>query len=180
MYNSTAGANQDDADLTMIDQSYIYGNNDGPTSNAVVRRLQQVNHSTNSKYRKNHDERNDYVYVEHDRYEAARQIEQILNLYRQNLKQESNTQLDCNQQLITRLIDFLRPAFSTNETKMKELDVLYEEISDSQDIRFIEQKEKIEQLSNEVIHLKKVIVTSPNEANRNNTMTKAYQMSKIN
>jgi len=168
----------------MIDQSFLYGNNDGPTSNTVVRRLQKANQSTSSKCTKNRtnfDDRNDYVYIEHDRLEAAKQIEQILNFYRQDLKQDSNTQLDCNQQLITRLIDFLRPVFSTDETKMKDLDTLYEEISDSQDIRFIDQKEKMEQLNNEIIHLKKLIITSPNEGNRNNNpMTKVYQISTIN
>ncbi len=170
---------QDDADLTMIDPSFLYRDNDQPTSNSVVEHLKQANQSTTSKS-KNSNNRNDYMYVEHDRLEAAKQIEQILNYYRQDLKQESNTQLDCNQRLIIRLVDLIRPIYSSQTNKLEDLDTLLEEISVSQAIRFIEQKEKTEQLNNEILHLKKLIITSANEDDHSkNTMTKVYRISKI-
>jgi hypothetical protein len=159
----------------MIDESYLYDNNDQPISNSVLRHLQQANHPT-----KNSDNKNDYIYVEHDRLELAEQIERILKFYQQDLKQDSNTLLDCNQQLIIRLVDLIRPIYSSKRNKLKDLDALIEDISVLQALPFIEQKEKTEQLSNEILHLKKLIITSANEGDRSdNTMTKVYRISEI-
>lgn len=153
----------------MIDSSYVYRDNDQPISNSVVKHLKQANQSKPQKQ--------DYSHGENDRLEAAEQIERILNFYRQELKQDSITQLDCNQQLIIRLVDFIRPIYSPEKKKLRDLDALIEEIAVLQALPFIEQRDKIEQLNNEIQHLKKIIITSENE--NNHTMTKAYQISKI-
>jgi hypothetical protein len=103
-----------------------------------------------------------------------------LKFYQQDLKQDSNTLLDCNQQLIIRLVDLIRPIYSSKRNKLKDLDALIEDISVLQALPFIEQKEKTEQLSNEILHLKKLIITSANEGDRSdNTMTKVYRISEI-
>jgi len=153
MYNSSGNTNQND---TIIDESLLYGRNDESRSNSAGRRTNQA------RLTKSNDTHG-CNYVEHARLEAAKQIEQILNFYRKELKQESNTQLECNQQLITRLVDFIRPAYSSQRKKMEDLDELYEDIFNLQYIRFIEQKEKMEQLSNEILHLKKWIIKSAHE-----------------
>jgi hypothetical protein len=54
---------------------------------------------------------------------------------------------------------------------MEGLDNLFEEISDLQDIRFIEQKEKNEQLNKELLHFKKLMITSTNDGNRRRNTT---------
>jgi hypothetical protein len=54
---------------------------------------------------------------------------------------------------------------------MEGLDNLFEEISDLQDIRFIEQKEKNEQLNKELLHFKKLMMTSTNDSNRRRNTT---------
>jgi hypothetical protein len=62
---------------------------------------------------------------------------------------------------------------------MKNLDILYKEIFDLQDIRFIEQKEKNDQLSIQIRYLKKSIITTPiKDDDRDSLMTNVYQMSK--
>ncbi len=174
VYNSAGGLNQDDTDMTMINHSFIYGGNDESINSCIpIVRRQQANQSKSINNPSNSDDRNDYIEVN------IRQIEQILNFYRQDLKQESKTQLDCNRQLITRLIDFLRPAYSSDENQMKNLDILYKEIFDLQDIRFIEQKEKNDQLSIQIRYLKKSIITTPiKDDDRDSLMTNVYQMSK--
>jgi hypothetical protein len=133
--------------------------------------------TNNQAYSKNG---HNYVSDDDDPLEATKQIEQILESYRKELKQESNTQLDCNQQLIKRLFDFIRPAYSSYKKKKNELDALLEEISVLQDIRYIQQKEKTEQLQSEILHLKKLISTSVNEGHSSNdTMTKVYRIGEI-
>ncbi|CAF4622827.1 unnamed protein product [Rotaria sp. Silwood2] len=118
----------------------------------------------------------DYFFVEHDLQEKIKQIEQILSYYRQDLKQNTNTQLDCNRNLIIRLVDLIRPVYSSNQKKIKDLDILFNEISDLHDKRFIEQKEKNEQIQKENSHLKNLIVTSANE---DNTQRKISQINSM-
>ncbi|CAF4478347.1 unnamed protein product, partial [Rotaria magnacalcarata] len=65
----------------------------------------------------------DYTFLEQE------MIEQILYYYQQELKQESNTQLDCTRKLVIRLVDFIRPYYASNQRKMKDLDELFSAIS---------------------------------------------------
>jgi len=156
--------NQNDTDMTIINHSFLYGGTDEPISSfiPIVRRLQQANQSK----------------TVDNLFETVKQIEQILNYYRQDLKQESNKQIDCNRQLITRLVDFIRPIYSSNEEQMKNLDNLYEDISILHDKRFLEQKEKNDQLHNKIRHLKKSIISTPIEDDdRDSLMTNIYRMS---
>jgi predicted RNase H-like nuclease (RuvC/YqgF family) len=130
--------------------------------------------TNNQAYSKNE---HNYVSDDDDQLEATKQIEQILEYYRKELQQESNTQLDCNRRLITRLFDFIRPVYSSYRKKKEDLDALFEDISDLQDIRYIQQKEKTEQLQNEILHLK---MTSVNEGHSSNdTITKVFRIGEI-
>jgi len=61
---------------------------------------------------------------------------------------------------------------------MKNLDNLYEDISILHDKRFLEQKEKNDQLYNKIRHLKKSIISTPIEDDdRDSLMTNLYRMS---
>lgn len=82
--------------------------------------------------------------------------------------EKSKDQRDCDQNLIVRLTDYIRSIVSSDDKKLQDLESLYEEISGSQDIRFIEQKEKQEQINDEIIHLKKLIITPDKEPTMNN------------
>jgi len=63
---------------------------------------------------------------------------------------------------------------------MKDLDILSEEISALHDKRFLEQKEKNDQLHNKIRHLQKSFVSTPIEDdNTNSFMTNLYRISKI-
>ena len=120
-----------------------------------------------------------YKQNRHNSLETAEQLEEILNKYRQDLKQEFKTQLDCNYGLITRLVDFIRPVYSLNQKDMDVLEKLYEEILTLDNVRFNREKEKNEQLHDEILHLKKLIITPVDEENiHSNTMTKIYKISK--
>jgi predicted glycosyltransferase len=159
----------------MINHSFLYDHNDEPTTTdmPVSRRSQQTNRTTS-------DGKQDYVLIDQDPLGTAKQIERILNYYRQELKQESTTQLNCNQKLVTRLIDFIRPAYSSHKQKMNDLDTLYEDISTLHDEKCLDQKEKTEQLHNEIAHLKKLIISVANEDDTGrNTMTKIYRIGEI-
>jgi len=62
---------------------------------------------------------------------------------------------------------------------MKDLDILYNELSILNNERFLEQKDKTEQLNNQIRHLKKSIITTPIEDDdRDSLMTNLYRMSK--
>jgi hypothetical protein len=164
----------------MINHSLLYDGNDEPISSCIpiVRRLQQANQLKSVDNPTNSDNKHDSTYVNRDLLDTIKQIEQILNYYRQDLKQESNSQLDCNRKLITRLVDFIRPIYSSNEKQMKELDILYEDISILHDKRFLEQKEKNDQLHNKIRHLKKSIISTPIEDDdRDSLMTNIYRIS---
>ncbi|CAF3761828.1 unnamed protein product [Rotaria sordida] len=159
MYNTSRNDNQDDIDLTMINHSFLYDPNDAPISTHVpiLKHLQQANQSSKIVY---------------DQNERTNQLEQILNYYRQELKQKTNTQFDCDRNLITRLIDFIRSIYSSNKKKLKDLDILFNDISDLHDKRFNEQKEKNEQFQEEISYLKKLIITSDNEDNTNRKISR--------
>lgn len=102
-----------------------------------------------------------------------------MNFYRQDLKQESNSQFDCNQRLIRRLIDLVRPFYSSNEKQLQNLDILRDDISVLHEKRVLEQKEKSDQLQNKLRHLKKSIITAPIEDDdRGSLITNLYRMSK--
>ncbi|UJR15071.1 hypothetical protein I4U23_002041 [Adineta vaga] len=164
MYNSATNSNQDDGDVTMISHSLFYKPPKG------------ARHFNSSSYV---SDRNNNIFDddnEVDISEAVQQIEQVLEYYRKELKQESYTQLDCNRKLITRLFDFIRPTYSTHKKKMDDLNILFEDISTLQDLRFIRVKDKHEQLTSEVLQLKKLLITSANEGHScRNTITKAYR-----
>ena len=168
--------------MTIINHSFLFDRNDEPISSCipVLRRSQQTNRSKPLNNQTNSDTTQDYVYVDQSLLETANHIERILKFYQQELKQESTAQLDCNQQLITRLIDFIRPAYSSNRDKLNDLDILFQEISTLHDEKLIEQKEKNEQLQTEIVHLKKLIITSVDKDDSgNNTTTQIYRISKI-
>lgn len=112
--------------------------------------------------------------------DAVREIEQVLDNYRKELRQESYTQLDCSRKLITRLFDFIRPTYTTHKKKMTDLNALYTEISELQDLRFHQLKDKHEQLTSEIFHLrKKLLMTSANESySSKNTSRKVFRIRK--
>ena len=166
----------------MTNPPYLNDHDNQPitTEMPVLRRPQRTTQSKPLNNRTDFNDRQDYVYVDQDSVETAKQLEKILKFYQQELKQDSNTQTYCDQQLLRRLIDFIRPTYSSNRDKLNDLDVLYEEISTLHDVRLIDQKEKNEQLQTEIAHLKKLIITSANEDDcRNNTTTQIYRISEI-
>lgn len=83
--------------------------------------------------------------------------------YIRDLKQEKNTQLDCDKQLVTRLMDSIRLAYVNNQPKMIELDKIMDEIGVLHDRRHMEQKEKIEHLRTEICRLQKMLCTASND-----------------
>jgi hypothetical protein len=169
----------------MINNSFLDGQSEEQTNNEKLngRRTQRGNDLSNSSQTTTNttaDYREDYIFVHQDPLETAKQIEEILNYYQRDLRKETNTQLKCDQYLITRLIDFIRPAYSSNKKKSNDLDTLIEDIGALHDKRYVEQQEKNEQLYNEIRHFKKLIITAPNEDDyKHNTMTKVYRMSEI-
>ncbi|CAF3670382.1 unnamed protein product [Rotaria sp. Silwood1] len=150
MYNSSSNNNQHENDITIINSLFSSDYNYEPTHVDISDQ--------------NTNDNRDYFFIEHDLQDKMKQIEQILSYYRQDLKQESNTQLDCDRNLITRLVDFIRPEYSSNKNKIKDLDILFNEILNLNEKRFIKQKEKKnEQVQKEIANLKKLIVTSANK-----------------
>ncbi|CAF1183494.1 unnamed protein product [Rotaria sp. Silwood1] len=161
----------------MINPSFSHNRNDAPIDSRtpIVKHSQQANESSKNTqprmlkpvYNQNNqtksNSKRDRIFVEHYSDGSTNQLEQILSYYRQDLKQESNTQLDCDRNLITRLVDFIRPEYSLNKNKMKDLDILFNEILNLNEKRFIKQKEKNEQVQKEIANLKKLIVTSANK-----------------
>ncbi|CAF3083481.1 unnamed protein product [Rotaria sp. Silwood2] len=174
----------------MINPSFSNDHNDAPISARipVVIHSQQVNESSkrtqpitsnlvfDQNNQTNSSGKGDQIFVEHYSDGSTNQLEQILSYYRQDLKQRMNTQFDCDRKLITRLVDLIRPVYSLNQKNMKDLDILFNEILDLHDKRFIEQKEKNEQVQKENSHLKNLIVTSANE---DNTQRKISQINSM-
>lgn len=87
--------------------------------------------------------------------------------------------MDCSRQLITRLIDFIRPIYSTDPTKIRSLDGLSTDIAALLDKRSVDEKDKHEQLQAKIRHLRKSITTAPLEDDsRHSLMANLYRMSK--
>ena len=143
----------------------LYHPGDKPVGGTVVSRMKNPRSIV---HQSKGDRRDDYVYIEHERYKIGDDLMSILDRYRLDLTEKSKDQRDCDQDLIVRLTDYIRSIVSSDAKKLQNLEVLYEEISGSTDIRFIEQKEKQEQLNDEMIHLKKLIITPANEPSMNN------------
>ncbi|CAF1090508.1 unnamed protein product [Rotaria sp. Silwood1] len=190
MHNSSATDNEHDSDITIINSLLSTNLDDASTSVyiPVLKNSQQTNESSNTTQpitsnvvydqnnQTNSDSSHDYIFIQHDLQETTKQLEQILYYYQQDLTQESNTPFDCNRNLITRLVDLIRPVYSLNQEKMKNLNTLVDDISDLHDKRIVEQKEKNEQFHLEISHLKKLIVTSENE---DNTSRKIYRINSL-
>lgn len=109
------------------------------------------------------DSTSGFIFVHHDPLEHAKQLEEILHSYIRDLKQESNCQLDCDKRLVTRIMDLIRPAYSNDTEKSKELDKIIENIGVLHDKRHIEQKEKIEHLRMEVNRLTRMMFVNNDE-----------------
>ena len=138
---------QDETDMTMINHSFIYRPTDEPIGSCVltVRRLQHSNTA---------EEKHDL-----NSWGPIGDIEDILHVYCRDLQQMSNTNFFCDQQLTSRLIDLLRPAYSADDQRKKELDQLYDNIVDLQKNRLSQQKEKDDQLYTEIHELRTSIMT---------------------
>ena len=118
--------------------------------------------------------RHDYVFVDHNPQENARELEQLLHGYIRDLKDQGQSQLDCARLLVVRVMDLIRPAYPTDQQKMIELDKIMSEIGSLHNERHVEQREKVEHLRNEICQLQKMLCATedrtsivPIEANRN-------------
>ncbi|CAF0865750.1 unnamed protein product [Adineta ricciae] len=175
-YNVCINSCQDDTDVTIINHSFLYNQNDEPIGSClpVLRRHLQPTAPSKEQISSN------YVYVDHDRIEIAKQLEQIVDYYRKELKQEPYNQFECNQQLITRLIDLIRPIYSSNKQKIKDLDVLLEDVSHQHEKRSAEQKERNDQQQNQIRHLKKSLVSTSAEDNiQTSLMNDLYRINAV-
>ncbi|CAF3461913.1 unnamed protein product [Rotaria socialis] len=170
MYNSSANYNQCDSDITLIsspsfcdlDETSIIASMPARVVSQQVKTSSEITQSIASdvsfdgtKQMKSMDN-HDYTFLEHE------MIEQILYYYQQELRQESNTQLDCTRKLVIRLVDFIRPCYASNQRKMKDLDELFSTISNMHDKKCFQQKEKTLKLENEISRLENFIITSAN------------------
>lgn len=102
---------------------------------------------------------NDYCYTRFE-YDSLRKI---LNSYAEDLENESNNQFDCSRQLITRLMDFIRPFFSSDKEKIAEIDKLRGKISNLHDRNHCKQNEKDQSLRNEIIKMENFVIQSTDE-----------------
>lgn len=172
VYNSSPGVYEDDSDITIINPSIGHEPIDDNATRPQVTNIptdtipEQPNSS--SKY--------DYIIVDHQPQENAKQLEEILKSYIRDLKHEANTQVYCDQQLIIRLMDMIRLAYPNDQKKMIELDEVMKEIASLHDKRFVENEEKIQQLHTEICQLNKRIVTTSMESPMINENTKFVSM----
>jgi len=74
-------------------------------------------------------------------------------------------------------MDLIRPAYSTDQRKMIELDKIMEEIAGLNDKRHVENNEKIELLRAEICQLKSTLWTAKNEQIIYNESNRNYSMS---
>ncbi|CAF4461567.1 unnamed protein product, partial [Rotaria magnacalcarata] len=81
----------------------------------------------------------DYIFVDNNPQEHAKQLEQALKFYIQDLTQDTNTQWQCDKQLIVRLMDLVRPVYSHDQMKLIELEEMQKQIGSLHDKRYIEQ-----------------------------------------
>lgn len=158
----------------------------------MITRLRQANHSCESRQtiespaiaatpttatrsggeslQHNHD----YVFVDHNPKENAKQLEQVLAFYTRDLRQEGKTQFSCAQELVVRLLDIIRPAYPNDQQKMIELDKVRNEIAELHDKRYMEQKEKDEQLRTEICQLNRTLCTVRNEQSTYDSVPQNY------
>lgn len=101
----------------------------------------------------------DFIYVEQDRLQCAQELEKIVQHYFEDLKQENKTQIDCSRQLVIRLMDIIRVAYSKDSSKLEALNKFMDQIDDSHDRRFIQEKEVIEQYKVQIANLKRQIMS---------------------
>ena len=106
---------------------------------------------------------NDFVFVDHNPQENAKKIEEVLDYYLRDLKQESKSQLECSQQLVIRLMDLIRPAYPSDQQKMIELDAIMRDIASFHDNRHVEKEAKIQELQAEIRRLEKALFVSQDE-----------------
>ena len=148
----------------------------------IVRRLQQLNQQPattpitskpiNGDHRRPLDSDSG---MDPNLQETIGQLEDILHHYRRELRQPTNSGPESLARLITRLVDVIRPMYSADVSKMNALETLYDEISALNAKKSLDQKDKNEQLQEEISHLKKLVITSSNQSN---PMTSLCQMSK--
>ncbi|CAF0714876.1 unnamed protein product [Adineta steineri] len=179
VYNSSVGLNQDDSDITIINPSIIHESNDDYVNNTyvpIVTRLRQANNSsenrqttnsqsitTNNNQIDNSNGQHEYIIVDHNPQESAKQLEQVLMFYLRDLKQEKKPKINCVQLLVTRLMDLIRPAYPNDQKKMIELDQIMSEIACLHDKQHIENEEKLEQLRTEISQLRKMLYTTTHD-----------------
>lgn len=143
----------------------------------IITRLRQANHSSETRQSRDtsssasarpvessDDSRHDYIFVDHNPREHAEHLEKALQYYIRDMRQETSTQLECDQQLVIRLMDLIRPAYPTDQQKMIELDNVVKDIADLHNTRYIKMKEKNAELRAEVCRLQRMLVTTPDDA----------------
>ncbi|CAF4135320.1 unnamed protein product [Rotaria socialis] len=172
MYNSAMNS-QDDSDITIINPSIINEHNDEYVP--IITRLKQANNSSENRQvasshvqksavkHPNSEVKQDYIFVDNNPQEHAKQVEQALKYYVQDLTQETNTQWQCDKQLVVRLMDLVRPVYSHDQMKLIELEEMQKQIGSLHDKRYIEQREKFEQLRAEICQLNKMLLEHKDE-----------------
>ncbi|CAF1482568.1 unnamed protein product, partial [Adineta ricciae] len=168
-------SSQDDSDITIIhpsiidDDPNIYVNN---TYVPIMTRLKQAYDSSENRQTASSQSMilppgnrygNDFVFVDHNPQENAKKIEQVLDYYLRDLKQESKSQSECGQQLVTRLMDLIRAAYPSDQHKMIELDAIMRDIASFHDKRHVENEGKIQELQAEIRRLEKTLFLSKDE-----------------
>lgn len=130
----------------MINHSFIYRPNDEPIGSDILaaRRLQLTNHTEDNQ--------------EVTSYGPMDELEGILQRYHQELEQDSTSNFNCDQQLITRLFDSLIPAYPTDERRSK-LEELRDAIISSQKKRLTQQTQQRNELYAEIHELQSSIIT---------------------
>lgn len=102
----------------------------------------------------------EYYHAEESVPEWARDMEQILRFYRQELQPESNNQAHVHHQFILRLIDLLRPTFHDDEKKLSDFDQLFQDIIALYERETQHQKKTIDSLSNEVTQWRSMAISN--------------------
>jgi hypothetical protein len=168
VYNSQIGSLEDDSDISIINPSM---------NDEYVDNTQTTNPASNNNSGcPSGVGTNEYIFVEHDLLERAKELEQVLIFYIRDLKKKSNTQLECDKQLVTRIMDLIRPAYLNDQQKMIQLDKIVEEIGLLHDERHIEEKDKIEQLRADRNRLHRMMFPASNDETIHNDQTKNHSM----
>ncbi|CAF5224667.1 unnamed protein product, partial [Rotaria magnacalcarata] len=102
MYNSAMSSQEDDSDITIINPSIINEHIDEYVP--IITRLKQANNSSENRQatssqaqqsivkHTNSEVKQDYIFVDNNPQEHAKQLEQALKFYIQDLTQDTNTQ----------------------------------------------------------------------------------------